>query len=1058
MCRRRIAFACLLALSALLSSAAAAAAPGFDTFISHPGESIDAPGNTLPAFKLAVERGFGFECDLRLSRDGRVFTLHDATFTHSTDGKCTNRCDELCWDEIRRLNVSAWGGWKDTEFNGMRPALLEEVLDLARDGRWIYLEVKDGLEIVPHIARALAAQKRANSGNVLFICFFPNVCRELKRQLPAYRVYLLSGARRRAGDGSLVPIPAEEMVRSAKACGADGIDMCFDIKAHTAEYVKTVRDADLGFHVWTVDDPGVSLLAFRRGVQTVTTNCAKRQMDAIFGSGTLTPDPEETFRNPPSSAKTGVWWHWMGRCVTKEGIVADLDWFVAAGIGSATIFGLADACVPWAAGIADSPFPQLAAFTPEWWRLVRFACDEAEKRGIELGVHNCPGYTSTGGPWIPPRLAMRELVFNVTNAAEQISLKANARFPIVDPATGRVAVPDVPARRTDVVDIATVDGVRIAHIPMGSFVQPAQDEAWGLECDKMSEEAVSFHLDHVIGDMKRHLGRHVGKTMRFVLLDSYEAGVPTWTPRMREEFAARRGYDPLPFLPILGGYHVSAAPDAAAEKKFIDDFDRTRKDLYRDVLFATMRRKLAEAGLEFACEPYEGPFDSRECAAHVDRVMTEFWYDPSAAASAPPPRRLGWERWIGPGGRRHNVIEAEAFTGQPGNCQWTETPHLLKICGDRQFVRGINRFVLHTCPLQPWGGRAMPGMTMGRWGTHFGRTQTWARQCEAWISYLNRCQALLQWGEPSDGKLVVKGRSPSAASVSSLLRIGAPGCVAFVANLSDEPADVEAELPVSGKAPEWFDPVSGRITALASADGEVPLHLPPRASGFLVFRRAAGSVAVSPDADLVQRPPKDAGFVIEVPWQVTFRSPVDPAFTAKLDRLSDWTASGDVRIRHFSGTAVYRADFDCPSAELRARTLSLGDCNGQLAQVRLNGAELGVAWCAPWEVRIPSGLLKERGNLIEIEFTNVWTNRLIGDESHPRDCDFEAAPLGGGERLMRFPQWFAAWANGEVGRPSGRSCFSTWNYFSPGSGLVSSGLVGPVALLLYNTDGGRNRE
>jgi hypothetical protein len=64
-------------------------------------------------------------------------------------------------------------------------------------------------------------------------------------------------------------------------------------------------------------------------------------------------------------------------------------------------------------------------------------------------------------------------------------------------------------------------------------------------------------------------------------------------------------------LPILGGFKVAAAPDEEAEKKFRKDYDRTIKDLYRDVLFKTMHEKLNAAGLEFACEPYTGPFDSR---------------------------------------------------------------------------------------------------------------------------------------------------------------------------------------------------------------------------------------------------------------------------------------------------------------------------------------------------------------------------------------------------------------------------------------------------------------
>lgn len=755
-------------------------------------------------------------------------------------------------------------------------------------------------------------------------------------------------------------------------------------------------------------------------------------------------DPEEAFRDPPQSAKTGVWWHWMGCNVTREGIVRDLDWFKASGIGSATIFGMADVCTPWATSIPGSRTEGLVAFTPPWWELVRFACVEAERRGVELGLHNCPGYTSTGGPWIPPRLAMRELVFNVTNAEAQISLKAHADFPVHNEDNGRFEKPDVPARRADLREIATVGGVRVQHIPMGAFVQPAQWEAFGLECDKMSREAVEFHLDHVIGDLKRFVGDQVGRGLKFILLDSYEAGRPTWTPRMREEFIARRGYDPLPLLPVLGGFKVASA---AAEKKFRDDYDRTIKDLYRDVLFKTMREKLAAAGLEFACEPYTGPFDSRECAAHVDRLMTEFWFDPGRSRGVPG--QLGWNRWTGPGGRRHNVVEAEAFTGQPDSCRWTETPYLLKACGDWQFARGVNRFVLHTTPLQPWEDEVVPGMTMGRWGTHFGRTQTWAKTGAGWFAYLNRCQALLQWGEPSDAvRIAGTAISPAGTPVSSLSRVADGACVFFVVNHSDHPVSLAAVPPrqAAGKSPEWFDPVTGRVTPLVCEGGRVPLALPACGSGFLVYRRAIADVAPTAESEFVQKGvPAAALQRVASPWRVSFPGQAtNAAAVVEMAELADWTKSADARVRHFSGTATYRTAFDCrASAAAKTRWLSLGDCQGQVARVTLNGRFLGAVWCDPYVLAVPHGTLKAGANELEVEFTNVWANRLIGDEREAPDCEFAEAPYPGGWYLKRFPEWFVK----KTARPSaGRACFTTWNYFTKDSPLVPSGLLGPVEL------------
>ena len=756
------------------------------------------------------------------------------------------------------------------------------------------------------------------------------------------------------------------------------------------------------------------------------------------------PEPEEVFRNPPQSAKTGVLWHWMGSNVTKEGIVKDLDWFRETGIGVAVVFGLADTTAPWAAEIKDCPTGKLVAYTPEWWKMVKFACEEAEKRGIELGVHNCPGYTCTGGPWIPPRLAMRELVFNVTNAEEQISLAANARYPVQDGNTGEFGKPDFPCRRSDLQEIGVVDGVRVQHIPMGSFVQPAQWEAFGLECDKMNPEAVNFHLDKVLGDMKRYLGEQIGRGLKFVHLDSYEAGKPSWTPNMREEFMMRRGYDPLPFLPILGGFKVSAAPDELAEKKFKDDYERTIKDLYRDVLFKTMHERIVAMGLEFSCEPYSGPFDSRECAAHVDRLMTEFWFKPEKEAIAPEP--LGWNAWTKSDGRRHNVIEAEAFTAKPQHSRWTETPSLLKPMADRQFARGVNRMVLHCSPLQPWGDDFKPGKTMGRWGTHFGRNQTWAKSGKGFFEYLNRCQALLQWGEPREGKCKVEsvkckeesGECCGVTHISVLCREADGRKVLFVANHSGHPAT--AELEVDSQPVRWFDPVTGRISPMEAVNGKVSVSFPPFGSGFVVMGGRASSAA-----DVLGGALREKRFEHSVrldnPWRVKFGD-----IEIEMPELKDWTAFDDPRIKYFSGTAVYKCKVESVKCKAGERAvIRLGNCNNQMAKVVLNGRDCGTAWCEPYDVEIPDGVLVEGENTLEIEVTNVWANRLIGDEQEMPDCEFVKAPYPGGLYLARFPNWFKC---GVAARPSkGRKCFTDWNYFTKDSPLVPSGLIGPVRLV-----------
>ena len=271
-------FAACAAVAASTIIASPAAEPGYDTLISHRGESVDAPENTLPAYRTAVERGFGFECDIYLSKDGRVFTFHDKTLARTTGGMNTNRCSEATWDEISRLDVGSWGRWKGSKFAGTRPALLEEVLALARDGRQIYIEVKSGPEIVPYIKDILAKQMKATNANTLFISGNSDTCRELKEQMPEYKVYFVSYIRRKWGNTAPFWTHAEMLQRTMES-KADGIDCFFDTDYVTDEFVKMFTDAGLEFHVWTVDDLDLALEAFRRGAKTVTTNCAKQLLD-----------------------------------------------------------------------------------------------------------------------------------------------------------------------------------------------------------------------------------------------------------------------------------------------------------------------------------------------------------------------------------------------------------------------------------------------------------------------------------------------------------------------------------------------------------------------------------------------------------------------------------------------------------------------------------------------------------------------------------------------------------------------------------------------------------
>jgi hypothetical protein len=116
---------------------------------------------------------------------------------------------------------------------------------------------------------------------------------------------------------------------------------------------------------------------------------------------------ERGFKNPPDSAKPRVWWHWMNGNITKDGIKADLEWMKRAGIGGFQNFDAA----------LDTPQvvkKRLVYMTPEWKDAFKYAATLADQLGLEMAIAGSPGWSETGGPWVPPAQAMKKLVWSET--------------------------------------------------------------------------------------------------------------------------------------------------------------------------------------------------------------------------------------------------------------------------------------------------------------------------------------------------------------------------------------------------------------------------------------------------------------------------------------------------------------------------------------------------------------------------------------------------------------------------------------------------------------------
>lgn len=239
----------------------------------------------------------------------------------------------------------------------------------------------------------------------------------------------------------------------------------------------------------------------------------------------------------------------------------------------------------------------------------------------------------------------------------------------------------------------------------------------------------------------------------------------------------------------------------------------------------------------------------------------------------------------------------------------------------------------------------------------------------------------------------------------------------FISNQSDKAIVTLPKFRVKGKVPELWDAVTGSTRSLPSfieneEFTQVPLKLDAYQSCFMVFRRHGKPLSTELEANF----PKPETIVeIDKPWQVTFesdqykRGPVEPV---AFNKLIDWTRHEDDRIKYFSGTAIYKTSFEVQEELDKRLFLDLGKVIA-MAKIKVNGKYAGGVWTAPYRIDV-TDMVKRGENVLEIEVSSTWMNRLIGDLRLP-------------------PEKRPTWAH-----------HNSWNVDSP---LQPSGLLGPVSLL-----------
>jgi len=510
---------------------------------------------------------------------------------------------------------------------------------------------------------------------------------------------------------------------------------------------------------------------------------------------------ESGWENPPNEARLRAYWWWLNGNVTKAAITRDLEQMKAKGFGGAL---LCDADGSSQGGNANAPHGP-TFFTPEWRELYKHTLHEADRLGLDISLNIQSGW-NLGGPvvspddtgkkyvWsgvkitggtnvavkLPPPKARENYYRDISVVAYRIknqvkheplkNWKQKALQESLQPFSAPNSAPlfaeiaatpgEQDAETADVVDLSGkigADDILNWQAPAGdwqilrfgytigdhSYVSTSSEGWKGYSIDVYSATAFQNYWNKIVEPLIDDAGTLAGKTLKYLHTDSWEIELANWTPKMREEFQKRCGYDMVPWLPVLAGRIVNSRE---ASNRFLFDYRKTLGDMAIDNHYRLFRDNAHKHGIGIHPEsggPHAVPIDAQRCLGWDDAPMSEFW-------------AWSWTHRIGDANRffvkqpasaahtyGHNLVMAEGFTTIGPH--WQE--HIwdnLKPSFDKALCEGLNVLVWHAFVCSP-DETGIPGQQYFA-GTHLNPKVTWWEKSGPFFSYIDRCQWMLQQG------------------------------------------------------------------------------------------------------------------------------------------------------------------------------------------------------------------------------------------------------------------------------------------------------------------------
>jgi hypothetical protein len=284
--------------------------------------------------------------------------------------------------------------------------------------------------------------------------------------------------------------------------------------------------------------------------------------------------------------------------------------------------------------------------------------------------------------------------------------------------------------------------LRFGYTPSPARVSTSSAGWEGRVIDYMDAGILRQYWDAIVAPLLADIGPLAGTSLKYLHTDSWECGGANWTRSLPREFEQRRGYSLLSYLPVIAGKIVESRD---VSNRFLADFRKTLGDCIAENHYGTFAELAHQRGMGIHPEsggPHAGPFDGLKCLGRSDIVMSEFWV-PSPHRPTPPQRFFVKQASSVAHTYGKQIVGAEAFTSigpHWNDVLWSSQ----KPSFDHEACSGLNLCFLHTFTCSP-KEMGLPGQEYFA-GTHINPNVTWWEMAGAFMTYLARCQHMLQQG------------------------------------------------------------------------------------------------------------------------------------------------------------------------------------------------------------------------------------------------------------------------------------------------------------------------